>query len=211
MLPTWKFNSWWPAVLWTMFLDLIFCSNSPNVSIPEMANQLIGRTTNSSWVVVFKALITIHDLMNYGNEVRDFGLAIYLCCYCNLSLLILSILLLVLQYKHLLFYYNIFISCLWFHQSYFQHCFCHSFIHSGYFYSSSSSPLLLRGAPDTARILCRNFTPKRQRQLWVKDLPKVPTQRLERESNPWPLGRKELTLPMRHPCPHLSLLVLWSS
>jgi len=27
----------------------------------------------------------------------------------------------------------------------------------------SSSPLLLRGAPDTARILCRNFTPKRHR------------------------------------------------
>jgi len=24
----------------------------------------------------------------------------------------------------------------------------HSFIHSGYFYSASSSPLLLRGAPD---------------------------------------------------------------
>ena len=34
----------------------------------------------------------------------------------------------------------------------------HSFIHSGYFYSASSSPLLLRGAPDTARILCRSFT-----------------------------------------------------
>ena len=30
----------------------------------------------------------------------------------------------------------------------------HSFIHSGYFCSASSSPLLLRGAPDTARILC---------------------------------------------------------
>ena len=28
-----------------------------------------------------------------------------------------------------------------------------SFIHSGYFYRASSSPLLLRGAPDTARIL----------------------------------------------------------
>ena len=27
----------------------------------------------------------------------------------------------------------------------------------------------------TARILCRSFTPKRQRQLWVKDLSKVPT------------------------------------
>ena len=41
--------------------------------------------------------------------------------------------------------------------------------------NASSNPLLLRGAPDPARILCRNFTPKRHRQLWVKDLPKVPT------------------------------------
>src|SRR6218665_2884036 len=49
-----------------------------------------------------------------------------------------------------------------------------SFFHSGYFYSASSSPLLLRDAPDTARILCRNFMPKRHRQLRVKDLPKVP-------------------------------------
>jgi len=40
-----------------------------------------------------------------------------------------------------------------------------SFIHSDYFYSASSSPLLLRAASDTARILCRNFTPKRHRQL----------------------------------------------
>ena len=73
------------------------------------------------------------------------------------------------------------------------------FIHSGYFYSASSSPLLLRGAPDTARILCRNFTPKRHRQLWVKDLPKVPTWRLEQESKPWPFGRKAATQPMSHP------------
>jgi len=33
----------------------------------------------------------------------------------------------------------------------------YSFIHSGYFYSASSSPLLFRGAPDTARLLCRSF------------------------------------------------------
>ena len=38
----------------------------------------------------------------------------------------------------------------------------HSFIHLDHFYSASSSSLLLRGAPDTARILCINFTPKRQ-------------------------------------------------
>src|SRR6218665_1404350 len=39
------------------------------------------------------------------------------------------------------------------------------FIHSDHFYSASSSPLLLRSAPDTARILCRSFTPKRHMQL----------------------------------------------
>src|SRR6218665_3519115 len=32
----------------------------------------------------------------------------------------------------------------------------HSFSHSDHFYGASSSPLLLRSAPDTARILCRS-------------------------------------------------------
>lgn len=40
-----------------------------NVSIPEIADLLIERTQNSSWVVSFKALITIHHLMSFGNEV----------------------------------------------------------------------------------------------------------------------------------------------
>src|SRR6218665_2381058 len=40
-----------------------------------------------------------------------------------------------------------------------------SFIHSDYFCSTSSSSLLLIGALDTARILCRNFMPKRHMQL----------------------------------------------
>lgn len=40
-----------------------------NVSIPEVADLLIERTQNSSWVVSFKALLTIHHLMSYGNEV----------------------------------------------------------------------------------------------------------------------------------------------
>ena len=39
------------------------------MSVPEMANHLIERTQSSNWVVVFKALITVHNLMNYGNEV----------------------------------------------------------------------------------------------------------------------------------------------
>jgi len=72
----------------------------------------------------------------------------------------------------------------------------HSLIHSNYFYSPSSSPLLLlpRGIPDTARMLCQSFTPKRHRQLRVKDLPKVPTWRPERDSNPRPFGRKAMNL-----------------
>jgi len=46
----------------------------------------------------------------------------------------------------------------------------HSFIHSGYFYSNSSSPLLLRGAPDFC-IMCIDTvselnTPKRYTQLY---------------------------------------------
>src|SRR6218665_875141 len=45
------------------------------------------------------------------------------------------------------------------------HVFIHSFIHSDHFYSASSSILLIRSAPDTARILCQSFTPKRHRQL----------------------------------------------
>ena len=61
---------------------------------------------------------------------------------------------------------------------------CSTFIHSGYFYIASSSPLLLRGSPDTARILCRSFTLKHHRQLRVKDLPKVPTWRLKWDSDP---------------------------
>src|SRR6218665_1914937 len=76
--------------------------------------------------------------------------------------------------------------------------FIHSFIHSGYFYSTSSSPLLFRGAPDTAPIPCRSFTPRHHMQLQVKDLPKVPTWRLEWDSNPRPFGRKGTNLPMSH-------------
>src|SRR6218665_232753 len=57
-----------------------------------------------------------------------------------------------------------------------------SFIHPGHFYSAPKSPLLLRGAPD----YCNNtdtvseFHAEAHRQLQEKDLPKVPTWRLER-------------------------------
>ena len=52
-----------------LFPDLLHCTNEPNVSIPTLANLLIERTQNPSWVVVYKALITTHHLMCYGNEV----------------------------------------------------------------------------------------------------------------------------------------------
>ncbi|XP_020367500.1 phosphatidylinositol-binding clathrin assembly protein isoform X2 [Rhincodon typus] len=47
---------------------LIQCTNEMNVNIPQMADTLFERATNNSWVVVFKALITTHHLMMYGNE-----------------------------------------------------------------------------------------------------------------------------------------------
>src|SRR6218665_2120631 len=96
---------------------------------------------------------------------------------------------------------------------------CITFIHSCYFYSACYSPLLLRGAPDIAKILYRSFTPKRQRQLRVKDLPKVPTSRLTRDSNPRPFRRKMTNIPMSHhaphtfgpPCPRKTFSHYWSS
>jgi len=54
-------------------VDLIHCTNEMNVNIPQLADSLFERTTNTSWVVVFKSLITTHHLMVYGNEVSDCG------------------------------------------------------------------------------------------------------------------------------------------
>src|SRR6218665_602497 len=82
-----------------------------------------------------------------------------------------AILLLPTDFKYSVFLFYIYIAfCL-------SRCLIYSFIHSGYFYSATSSPPLLRSASDTARILCRSFTLKRHRQLRVKDLSKVPTWR----------------------------------
>src|SRR6218665_3010467 len=75
------------------------------------------------------------------------------------------------------------------------------FIHSDHFYSASSSPLLLRSAPDTAQILCQSFTLKRHRQLRVKNLPKVLIWLLEQDSSQRPFGQKALNLPMSHHVP----------
>lgn len=47
---------------------LLACTHEPNVSIPQLANLLIERTNHIYWVVVFKALVTVHHLMSYANE-----------------------------------------------------------------------------------------------------------------------------------------------
>ena len=54
------------------------------------------------------------------------------------------------------------------------------FIHSGHLYSAPSSPLLHSGAPDYSTDTVSEFHAEAHRQLQVKDLPKVPTWRLER-------------------------------
>ncbi|XP_061529806.1 clathrin coat assembly protein AP180 isoform X3 [Phycodurus eques] len=47
---------------------LIQASQDSSVNVPQMADTLIERAGNASWVVVFKALITTHHLMVHGNE-----------------------------------------------------------------------------------------------------------------------------------------------
>ena len=73
--------------------------------------------------------------------------------------------------------------------------YCVVFIH---FHSASNSISLSEALPTTAIDNVGVYTPKHYRQLRVEDLPKFPTWRLERDSNPRPSGRKASTLPMRH-------------
>src|SRR6218665_3114275 len=74
----------------------------------------------------------------------------------------------------------------------------YSFIHSGHFYSTPSSPLPLRGASDYSTDTVSEFHAEAHRQLQIKDLPKVPKWRLERESNPRPSVIVSTKAP---PCP----------
>src|SRR6218665_2029672 len=85
-----------------------------------------------------------------------------------------------------------------------------SFIHSGHFYSASSSPLLFRGAPDYSTDTVPELHAEAHRQLQVKDLPKVPTctWRLEREPNPRPSGRNVVASTKLPPCPTMSYIAL---
>ncbi|XP_055358906.1 clathrin coat assembly protein AP180 isoform X12 [Betta splendens] len=47
---------------------LIQATQETTVNVPQMADTLMERAGNASWVVVFKALITTHHIMVNGNE-----------------------------------------------------------------------------------------------------------------------------------------------
>ncbi|XP_039078608.1 phosphatidylinositol-binding clathrin assembly protein-like isoform X1 [Hyaena hyaena] len=48
--------------------DLIQYINETNMSVEHLADVLSEKARSSSWVVVFKALVTVHHLMVHGNE-----------------------------------------------------------------------------------------------------------------------------------------------
>jgi len=80
----------------------------------------------------------------------------------------------------------------------------YSFIHSGYFYSASSSPLLLRGAPDYSIDTVLELTRWSATGIYeLKDLPKAPMWRLTWNLSLRPSGRKAPNLPLSHHAPHI--------
>ena len=74
------------------------------------------------------------------------------------------------------------------------------FIHFRYLYSAPSR-FLLRGAPDYSADTESEFHAEAHEQLRVKDLPRVPTRRLEVDSNPQPSGCKAPSIPLHHRAP----------
>src|SRR5678816_1640411 len=67
--------------------------------------------------------------------------------------------------------------------------------------NSASSRFLLRGAPDYSADTESEFHAEAHEQLRVKDLPRVPTRRLEVDSNPQPSGCKAPNIPLHHRAP----------
>lgn len=47
---------------------LAACTYETDISMMQLANQLIERANHSNWIVVYKSLITVHHLMSFGNE-----------------------------------------------------------------------------------------------------------------------------------------------
>src|SRR5688572_8098352 len=66
---------------------------------------------------------------------------------------------------------------------------------------SAPSRFLLRGAPDYSADTESEFHAEAHEQLRVKDLPRVPTRRLEVDSNPQSSGCKAPNIPIHHCAP----------
>ena len=66
---------------------------------------------------------------------------------------------------------------------------------------SAPSRFLLRGAPDYSADTESEFHAEAHEQLRVKDLPRVPTRRLEVDSNPQPSGCKAPNIPLHYRAP----------
>lgn len=64
-------------------LDLIQYINETNKSVEHLADVLSEKTRSSSWVVVFKALVTVHHLMVHGNEVSTVGMGVVVIYNCR--------------------------------------------------------------------------------------------------------------------------------
>src|SRR6218665_200404 len=75
------------------------------------------------------------------------------------------------------------------------HSFIHSFIRS---FIQAISIATLQVRYYSARILVPEFHAEAPQTIAIKNLPKVPTWRLEEDSDPRPSGRKASTLPMHH-------------
>ena len=67
------------------------------------------------------------------------------------------------------------------------------------------SRYLLRGASDYSADTESEFHAEAHEQLRVKDLPRVPTRRLEVDSNPQPSGCKAPNIPLHHRAPQIAI------
>ena len=86
-----------------------------------------------------------------------------------------------------------------------RHFYIYLFIYSGYFYSASSSPLLLRCSPESrpSTDSVSEFHAEAPQATVSEGLAQGPyVSAIERYSNPRLFGRKALTLPMGHHAPH---------
>src|SRR5688572_3876899 len=85
----------------------------------------------------------------------------------------------------------------------------HSFISSTCY--SAPSRFLLRGAPDYSADTESEFHAEAHEQLRVKDLPRVPTRRLEVDSNLQPSGCKAPSIPLHHRAPQIYIYIYIST